>query len=232
LSPIVAIAIILILTVFVMLKTFSLITCISFLCPRAQAHVTEPTFNSIVASKPAVGDIVFTRIGGPIFSRVAETTQSWTSHVGIIVDYQGGDWIVAESGIPFVRKTPLRTFLDRSDDAEFSIMRLKSEPTDEQKHAMLMFADSQMGKLYSLGFDLHSQNTFCSKFVHDAVYESTHQSVGEIETFDHLLHRNPNAPLWFWRAWFLGSIPWQRDTITPASELESPLLRVVAQSLK
>ena len=94
---------------------------------------------------------------------------------------------------------------------------------------MLALADAQMGKLYSLGFDLNSQNTFCSKFVHDVVFQATHQQVGEVESFDHLLHRNPEAPLWFWRAWFLGSIPWQRTTITPASELSSPLLTVVAE---
>jgi hypothetical protein len=52
-----------------------------------------------------------------------------------------------------------------------------------------------MGKLYSLGFDLESSGTFCSKFVHDDVYASTHQSVGEVETFDHLLHRNPRPAL-------------------------------------
>jgi hypothetical protein len=196
----------------------------------ARAALDDQTFNAVVANKPAVGDIVFIRIGGPIFSNVASTTQSWTSHVGIIVDYSHGDWIVAESGIPFVRKTPLRKFLDRSEDQEFSIRRLRTEPTGEQKLAMLKFANSQLGRIYSLGFDLHSRKTFCSKFVHDAVYESTRQSIGEVETFDHLLHRNPDAPLWFWRAWFFGFIPWQRTTITPASELESPLLRVVAEN--
>jgi hypothetical protein len=150
--------------------------------------------------------------------------------VGIIVDYQQGDWIVAESGIPFVRKTPLRRFLDRSDGQRFSIRRLRSAPSDEEKRAMLKFADSQMGRLYSLGFDLESPKTFCSKFVHDVVYQSTHQQIGEVETFDHLLHRNPDAPLWFWRTWFFGAIPWQRTTITPASEMNSPGLMVVAQN--
>ena len=129
------------------------------LSATAVATLEDQTYDA-VASKLAVGDIVFTRIGGPIFANVAATTQSWTSHVGIIVDYSRGDWIVAESGIPFVRKTPLRKFLDRSEDQEFSIRRLKAEPTGAQKLAMLKFADSQLGKVYSLGFDLNSQNTF------------------------------------------------------------------------
>ena len=218
------------------LKNHSLLTGCRILAALAVvalsgcSNLDDRTYAAVVASKPAVGDIVFTRIGGPIFTRVAETTQSWTSHVGIIVDYKHGDWIVAESGIPFVRRTPLRKFLGRSVDGRFSIRRLRAEPDDAEKRAMVKFADSQMGKLYSLGFDLESRNTFCSKFVHDVVIEGTRQPIGEVETFDHLLHRNPGTPLWFWRAWFLGSIPWHRTTITPASELESPLLRVVAQN--
>jgi Permuted papain-like amidase enzyme, YaeF/YiiX, C92 family len=200
------------------------------LSSNVRAGLDARLYARIVDCKPAVGDIVFIRIGGPVFSNVAATTQTWTSHVGIIVDYENGDWIVAESGVPFVRKTPLHRFLNRSVDQKFSIRRLNVEPSEGQKRAMLEFANSQMGRPYSLGFNLQSRDTFCSKFVHDVVYEGTHQSIGEVETFDSMLRSNPNAPLWFWRAWFLGNIPWQRTTITPASELKSPLLRVIAEN--
>jgi hypothetical protein len=203
--------------------------CFAF-SPTVRATLDDRTYSQVVASHPQVGDLVFIRIGGPLFSRVAETTESWTSHVGIIVDHANGDWVVAESGIPFVRMTPLRRFLDRSSGQRFSLRRLKTPPSDDEKQAMRRIAEAQLGKLYSLGFDLESQNTFCSKFVRDVVFQATHQQVGEVETFDHLLHRNPDAPLWFWRAWFLGSIPWQRMTVTPASELNSPLLQVVAEN--
>jgi hypothetical protein len=214
------------------LKTplFTTALALALICiAPARPEFDDPVYRAAVAARPEVGDLVFTRIGGPLFACVAATTESWTSHVGIIVDFQDGDWIVAESGIPFVRKTPLRKFLDRSSGGKFSIRRLKEPPTVEQERAMLAFADARMGMLYSLGFDLESQNTFCSKFVHDVVFQATGQQVGEVETFDHLLHRNPEAPLWFWRAWFIGSIPWKRTTITPASELNSPLLTVVAE---
>jgi len=193
------------------------------------ARLSDSTYQAVVASHPAVGDVVFTRIGGPIFTRVAETTESWTSHVGIIVDYRHGDWVVAESGIPVVRRTPLRTFLGRSAGGQFALCRLRTPPTPDQQAAMRRFADAQMGIPYALGFDLKSKHTFCSKFVHDAIYAATHQSVGEVETFDHLLHQNPHAPLTFWKVWFLGSVPWERTTITPASELRSPLLAIVIQ---
>jgi len=191
------------------------------------AKIADQTYARVEASHPQIGDIVFTRVGGPLFGYVATTTLSWTSHVGIIVSQHDGDWIVAESGVPRVRKTPLRKFLDRSLDQQFAIMRLRQEPSESQKAVMLSYADTQLGKFYHFGFDLSSQRTFCSKFVHDVVADSTGQQLGQVETFDHLLHRNPNAPLWFWRTWFFGFIPWNRTTITPASELVSPLLRPV-----
>ena len=191
------------------------------------AKIADQTYALVVASQPRIGDLVFTRAGGPLFAYVATTTSSWTSHVGIIVSQHDGDWIVAESGVPRVRKTPLRQFLDRSVDEQFAIMRLRREPSESQQAMMLAYADTQLGKFYHLGFDLTSKRTFCSKFVHDVVAESTGQQLGQVETFDHLLHSNPNAPLWFWRTWFFGFIPWNRTTITPASELVSPLLRPV-----
>jgi len=203
---------------------------ISAITSSCSADLDSASRAAIAASKPDIGDIVFTRIGGPIFTNVAVTTGSWTSHVGIIVDYRNGDWVVAESGIPVVRMTPLLKFIGRSVGHQFAIERLKVPPTREQKRQMLRFAELELGKHYALGFSIQSRGTFCSKFVHDVVLDATGQSIGETETFSHLLHRNPNAPLWFWKAWFLGFIPWQRTTITPASELQSPLLAVVAQN--
>ena len=197
---------------------------------QAQAKIDDATYAAVVASRPQIGDVVFIRMGGPLFATVASTTGSWTSHVGIIVARGKDDWIVAECGIPFVRMTPLRRFLNRSSEGRFSLRRLTPEPTPEQKAAMLRCANAQLGRPYSLGFDLEGRGTFCSKFVHDVVYESTHMNLGQVETFQHLLHSNPNAPLTFWKAWFLGSIPWERTTLTPASELSSPLLRVVVEN--
>ena len=40
-------------------------------------------------------------------------------------------------------------------------------------------------------------------------------------TFAHLLERNPSAGLGFWRVWYFGRIPWTRETVTPASLLQS-----------
>lgn len=52
------------------------------------------------------------------------------------------------------------------------------------------------------------------------------EQVHEPENFSALLTRNPKVDLVFWRVWF-WNIPWQRETVTPASLLQSSNLHSV-----
>ena len=84
-----------------------------------------------------------------------------------------------------------------------------------------------MGIWYHLGFDLDSPRQYCSKFVHEVYRDAMGISLGKVETFRELLDANPGSPLSFWKMWFLGRIPWDRRTVTPASMLASELLHTV-----
>lgn len=55
----------------------------------------------------------------------------------------------------------------------------------------------------------------------EVIEEATGIRVGEVETFATLLTRRPQTDLGFWRVWYFGQIPWQRETVTPASLLRS-----------
>jgi hypothetical protein len=57
--------------------------------------------------------------------------------------------------------------------------------------------------------------------------EATGVTLGEVETFGALLARNPDASLAFWRFWFFGRIPWDRQTVTPASLYRSDRLHPI-----
>ena len=48
-----------------------------------------------------------------------------------------------------------------------------------------------------------------------------------VETFQALLKSAPAADVGFWRVWYFGSIPWQRETATPASVLHTPGLQTI-----
>lgn len=180
-----------------------------------------------VASRLAVGDLVFIRVDARPFREVAQATGTWTNHVGIVVDTAGADPLVAESTFPLSRTTRFSRFAARSVDGRLAIARLDPDLPPDRRTAVRASAERRLGRPYDTGFDLHSRGEFCSRYVHEVLLESTGLSVGEPETFGALFARHPDANLRFWKLWYLGRIPWSRETITPAGVWSSPLLRTV-----
>lgn len=197
----------------------------------AESATTDPIPPQI---KWQPGDLVFIAIGNPLYRQVAKTTGSRASHVGIVLDSPGG-WVVAESTIPQVKYTSLPTFLARSEEGWLTVRRPKEPLTCAQLQAIRRQCHQRMGRFYHLGFRYHSPRQFCSKLVYDVYRAATGMEIGRLETFGQLLEKQPTASakaslLWFWRFWFFGWIPWSRLTVTPASQIESPLLETIYAS--
>lgn len=174
-----------------------------------------------------VGDLVFIRVTALPFRKVAAATGSWTNHVGIVIDAAGPEPLIGESTFPVSKATPLTRFVARSEDGRVAVARLSTPLDDAQRAQIRAAAEARMGIAYDTGFNLHSRKQFCSRYAREVLAEATGTSIGEIETFAHLLERNPEAGLGFWRVWYFGRIPWTRETVTPASLLQSPRLRSV-----
>lgn len=176
---------------------------------------------SVAKSMVAEGDLLFTDIPVLPFRKVAETTMSWTSHVGIVFLNEDGEWIVSESKVPLSKETPICDFLKNSAQYRFEVRRL-SRPLEKSELVQLRSkAKSLLGQWYDLGFNFDSNRLFCSKFVY-LVYQSIGIEVGELQTFHQLIRDNPKSPVGFWKLWYLGSIPLDRRTISPASQLSAP----------
>ena len=193
---------------------------------RLAAQLPRTSISSL-ASNMEVGDVVFIRVGAKPFREVADATNSWTNHVGVVVDTSGPEPVIGESKFPLSRRTPISRFIGRSEDGRVSVARLVIEPTPEQRVHVAASADRRAGILYDTGFNLHSRRQFCSRYVREVLIEATGQNVGEVETFSHLLASRPNANVGFWKAWYFGNIPWDRETVTPASLLRSTALKTV-----
>ena len=175
----------------------------------------------------AVGDIVFVHIGALFFSKVAQDTGSWTNHVGIVIDITGAEPIVAESTVPLSKRTKLSKFIGRSKDGQVAIKRLPYTLDTTQQSAIKRAAEKRLMRLYDGGFNLASRKQFCSRFVHEVMKEALGIELGKVETLRELLDANPQADLGFWRLWYFGRIPWERKTVTPASQLNDPRLTTV-----
>lgn len=176
------------------------------------------------------GDIIFIAIPNPLFRHVANATHCPATHVGIVFDDPVKGWVVAESAVPISKITSLEKFIARSNDGWCVIRRLKSGITESEVRRLRAECDARMGVVYHPGFRYESRRLFCSKFVYDVYRNALGISVGKIETFSALLSRVPNASLAFWKCWFFGRIPWNRLTVTPASQFESDLLETVWES--
>ena len=166
--------------------------------------------------KPA--DILFLDIDQYLFRKVAEASQSWTSHVGVAIR-EDNQWMIYESVDPVSKKTPLCDFLSRTRKDHVAIRRMKEEPSAEQLKELTAFLKDNMGKKYHFGFDYNSEKLFCSKLVYKAYKKVFNLELGSLKTFKQMLAENPNGKTWFWRLWFFGSIPWERVTVTPHDQL-------------
>jgi hypothetical protein len=195
-------------------------------CLPAPAAVEAAQVQAL-AARLADGDLVFIRIPIQPFLKVAAATGSWTNHVGIVVDTGGREPRIAESRFPFSRTTTLSRFVARSDRGRVAVARLDARLTPDQRERLSAAARRRLGVFYDTGFDLHSGRQFCSRYVREVLAEATGVEVGEVETFATLLARQPGTGLRFWKFWYFGRIPWQRETVTPASLLHSPAVRTV-----
>jgi len=180
-----------------------------------------------LAAEVAVGDVVFIRVLARPFKEVADATNSWTNHVGVVVAIDGLDPVVAESTFPLSRFTRLSRFVARSHGQRVAVSRLNESLTAKQHVQLYVAAHERLGVLYDTGFNLRSARQFCSKYVREVLAEATGQALGEVQSFSVLLSQNPQVNLSFWKVWYFGRIPWQRETVTPASLLSSPVLKPV-----
>jgi hypothetical protein len=173
------------------------------------------------------GDIVFTRIRWAPFRQIADATDTWTNHVGIVVGFDRAGAVIAESRIPLSRYTRFAHFVRRSAHGRVAVLRLPRPLSDEEIRRLQQATGCRLGRLYDTGFNLRSRRQFCSRFVREVLQESTGVAVGEVMTFRDLLERKPEADLRLWKAWYFGHIPWERATVTPGSLYASSSLEVV-----
>jgi hypothetical protein len=199
---------------------------------NTELSLKEQDVMSELQNKIQPGDIVFIRISNFLYRRVADTTMSWTSHVGFVYGKEDGNWMIAESAIPVSRKCTLKRFIERSEDAQISIRRLKKSLTSHEISTLKQAADKRMNISYHTGFRYHSKKQFCSKFVHDVYKEAIGIQIGEFETFKDLLNKNPDSPMGFWYTWFFGFVPWDRVTITPATQYKSDKFETVYENIE
>lgn len=194
---------------------------------RRLASGVPDTRRSGLGRQLRVGDLVFIRVSALPFRKIAAATGSWTNHVGVVIEIDGAEPIVAESTFPFSRLSAFSRFVARSEGRRVAVARLKTPLTDLQRSRIYAAAKKRLGVWYDGGFDLHSNRQFCSRYAREVFRAGTGAEIGEVVTFAELLSRQPHSDLGFWRLWYFGRIPWNRETVSPGSLLASAHLDVI-----
>lgn len=194
--------------------------------PQNPATTAARVNLSELGNQLEVGDVVFIRIPSQPFTKVSDTTSSWTNHVGIVSNVSGAEPLIAESRVPLSGETTWSRFVKRSETGRVAVARLNAPLDEKQQDKLKQAVKTRSGILYDTGFDLHSSRQFCSRFVREVLDDATGVKLGEVENFANLLQRNPQADQTFWRMWYFGNIPWQRETVTPASLIRDEKLVV------
>ena len=153
------------------------------------------------------GDIVFIHIDILPFRKIAKDTQSWTNHVGIVVDMVDDEPLIAESTFPFSKKTSFTKFIRRSKENRVAVKRLPEALTQEQQERIRAAAQKRIGRFYDTGFNLRSRKQFCSRYVYEVVKEALDIQLGKVESLKSIFTENPKADLKFWKIWYFGKIP-------------------------
>lgn len=174
-----------------------------------------------------VGDLVFIKRNNFFYKKIAETTNSWTSHVAIVYKKEGRDILLAESCFPFSKLSTFDDYIARSEDGVVCVKRLQDALNDEQKLAVKLAADKRIKKFYTWGYNYESKYQFCSKFVAEIYQEALAVTIGEQETFQDILDNSSSCSKSFWTKIFLGKLPLQRKTMTPYSIYVSDLLETL-----
>lgn len=176
------------------------------------------------------GDLIFIAVNSVLYRKVAESSGGWTSHVGIVVRDDHGEWQVYESAVFKSRLTPLAVFVGRTYDGKVAVCRLQRGVQPAELERIKQAAKQRMGIWYDFGFDFHGKGLFCSKFVYEIYKAATGVAPGRLESFRQMRATRPEVSLRFWYWWFFGFIPWDRVTVSPHSQYCDPRFEIVLET--
>lgn len=187
------------------------------------------------------GDVVFRGNNGSPTSRlIAETTQSWTHHVGILMKKNGG-WVVYHAIPPHVTYDNVCKFIAKG---QWAILSHKQPLSEREVETIRDDAEDAVRK--KIEYDLTNldaaNKTHCSKFVH-TLFQGVRRTVGVWQSLRAIAAEYTGSAakkqslIQQWDERFHGALlggnaltrayAWSKQTVTPASLLRDSELSIV-----
>lgn len=162
--------------------------------------------------QPAHGDVVFQTLEpGPLVNAIETVSQSHFSHCGIVVIRKDGVFVLEAMGT--VHYTPWKEWVEQGVGGHFEVYRPKTlKGADRDK-----FVDGAR-KYLDLPYDYHykmdDEYIYCSELVYKGFKVATGREPVPPQKLKDL---NWRASVAFIMVWEMGSLPLEREIITPVA---------------
>ena len=200
--------------------------CISSGCRSEKKGAAAPA-----EYEPQAGDFVFQSLPhDPLVDAIEGSSGSPFSHCGIVkkrgvVKPHDPAWVVIEAIGP-VKETRLPFWIAQGRDSAYVVFRLR-EPLAKNIPAILAAAGKYEGRPYDIHYDMDDEKIYCSELLYKAVRDATGRKLGKIRKLGELNWRPYEQVI---RHIESGSLPLDREMITPRDFSEAPELREVFRS--
>ncbi len=128
------------------------------------------------------GDIIFQTSTSPQSLAIQKVTNSKYSHMGII--YVEGDYYYVYEAINKVKKTNLRDWIERGENSDCVVKRIKNAKNILSKSNLLKIkkiGEKYLGKNYDSHFEWSNEKMYCSELVWKIYNESMGIEIGELK---------------------------------------------------
>lgn len=187
-------------------------------------------FISAIFAKPLAfqnGDIIFQTSSSSQSKAIQIGTNSPYSHVGIIY-IEGDDTMVFEA-IRTVQLTPLKKWIARGKNSQYTVMRVKDDLSTTQLQKMKQVGDLYAGKPYDIRFAWGNDKIYCSELVWKIYDEGAGIKLGSPRTMDSYNFDNPQI-LSLMEARWNGTINWAETVVAPSDIASSSKLKIIETS--
>jgi uncharacterized protein YycO len=173
------------------------------------------------------GDLIFQTSESGQSKAVQLATNSKYSHCGIIYK-EGNNYFVFEAVQP-VKSTPLDKWIERGDDEEFVIKRLKDADkvlTPGTLLKMKEIGNQFKGKNYDLTFEWSDDKIYCSELIWKIYQRATGIEIGKLQKLKNF-DLTSEAVKQKMKERYGNRIPLEETVISPGAIFESELLMTV-----
>lgn len=187
-------------------------------------------FISVIFAKPLAlqnGDIIFQTSSSSQSKAIQLGTNSPYSHVGIIY-IEGDDTMVFEA-IRTVQLTPLKQWIARGENSQYTLMRVKDSLSTTQVQKMKQIGRNYAGKPYDIQFAWGNDKIYCSELVWKVYDEGAGIKLSSPRTMDSYNFDNPQV-LSLMEARWNGTINWSETVVAPSDIANSSKLKIIKTS--